>query len=147
MVKATLRADCRMSFMVYFEFPRSKENHRRHDEVYHKSPSGVGVFDRLVEFCPLRLTSPSAPTSRETIGAAIVGMLNGSSRYQHFDALAGDAVTFARAAGVGLPEREARTPQGAQGAEPRRSDCAGSRPAIRFAGTSRRSRRRRVQRP
>ncbi len=52
-----------------------------------------GVFDRLVESCPLRLTSPNAPTNRETLGTAIVGMLNGSSRYRHFDALAGDAVT------------------------------------------------------
>lgn len=52
-----------------------------------------GVFDRLVESCPLRLTSPNAPTNRETLGTVIVGMLNGSSRYRHFDALAGDAVT------------------------------------------------------
>ena len=52
-----------------------------------------GVFDRLVSSCPLRLTSPNAPSNRETLGTAIVGMLNGASRYRHFDALGGDAVT------------------------------------------------------
>lgn len=52
-----------------------------------------GVFDRLVESCPLKLTSPNAPTNRETLGTAIVGMINGSSRYRHFDTLGGDAVT------------------------------------------------------
>lgn len=52
-----------------------------------------GVFDRLVSSCPLRLTSPNAPSNRETLGTAIVGMLNGASRYWHFDALGGDAVT------------------------------------------------------
>ena len=52
-----------------------------------------GVFDRLVESCPLRLTSPNAPTNRETLGTAIVGMVNGSSRYRHFDTLGGDTAT------------------------------------------------------
>ena len=52
-----------------------------------------GVFERLVSTCPLHLTSPNAPTNRETIGTALVGMINGSSRYRHFDTLGGDAVT------------------------------------------------------
>ena len=52
-----------------------------------------GIFDRLVSSCPPRLTSPNAPSNRETLGTAIVGMLNGASRYRHFDALGGDAVT------------------------------------------------------
>ena len=42
---------------------------------------------------PLRLTSNNAPTNRETLGTAIVGMANGSYRYRHFDNLSGDAVT------------------------------------------------------
>ena len=33
-----------------------------------------GVFDHLVDTCPLRLTSNNAPTNRETLGTAIVGM-------------------------------------------------------------------------
>ena len=52
-----------------------------------------GVFDHLVDTCPLRLTSNNAPTNRETLGTAIVGMANGSYRYRHFDNLSGDAVT------------------------------------------------------
>ena len=52
-----------------------------------------GVFDHLVETCPLKLTSNNAPTNRETLGTAIVGMLNGAYRYRHFDNLSGDAVT------------------------------------------------------
>ena len=52
-----------------------------------------GVFDHLVDTCPLRLTSNNAPTNRETLGTAIVGMTNGSYRYRHFDNLSGDAVT------------------------------------------------------
>lgn len=52
-----------------------------------------GVFDRLVGTCPLKLTSNNAPTNRETLGTLIVGMLNGSYRYRHFDGLGGDAVT------------------------------------------------------
>ena len=75
-----------------------------------------GVFDHLVDTCPLRLTSNNAPTNRETLGTAIVGMTNGSYRYRHFDSLSGDAVTFARAAGVGLPERS--EPEGPSAALP-----------------------------
>ena len=52
-----------------------------------------GEFDHLVDTCPLRLTSNNAPTNRETLGTAIVGMTNGSYRYRHFDNLSGDAVT------------------------------------------------------
>ena len=94
-----------------------------------------GVFDHLVDTCPLRLTSNNAPTNRETLGTAIVGMTNGSYRYRHFDSLSGDAVTFARAAGVGLPEREARTPQGPQGAERSCPGSGGSCPATPCGGT------------
>ena len=52
-----------------------------------------GVFDHLVDSCPLRLSSNNAPTNRETLGTVIVGMINGSSRYRHFDTLNGDRVT------------------------------------------------------
>lgn len=52
-----------------------------------------GVFDHLVSTCPLRLTSNNAPTNRETLGTALVGMINGSYRYRHFDSQCGDAVT------------------------------------------------------
>lgn len=51
-----------------------------------------GAFDRLVETCPLRLASPNAPSARDVLGTAIVGMLGGASRYRHFDAIGGDAV-------------------------------------------------------
>ena len=52
-----------------------------------------GAFDRLVSSCPLALKSNNAPTNRETIGTAIIGMINGASRYRHFDSLASDSVT------------------------------------------------------
>jgi len=52
-----------------------------------------GIFDHLVDSCPLKLTSNNAPTNRETLGTLLVGMINGSYRYRHFDNLSGDAVT------------------------------------------------------
>ncbi len=73
-----------------------------------------GFFDRLVETCPMRLKSNNAPEVRDLVATVMVSMVNGATRFRHFDRLHGDTATFARAAGVGLPEREARTRRAAR---------------------------------
>ena len=52
-----------------------------------------GFFDRLVETCPMRLTSNNAPAVRDLIATVMVSMLNGATRFKHFDRLNGDAAT------------------------------------------------------
>ena len=52
-----------------------------------------GFFDRLVETCPMRLTSNNAPEVRDLIATAMVSMVNGATRFRHFDRLHGDAAT------------------------------------------------------
>ena len=52
----------------------------------------VGFFDRLVETCPMRLTSNNAPEVRDLIATVMVSMINGATRFRHFDRLHGDEV-------------------------------------------------------
>ena len=52
-----------------------------------------GFFDRLVETCPMRLTSSNAPGIRDLIATVMVSMVNGATRFRHFDRLRGDAAT------------------------------------------------------
>ena len=59
-----------------------------------------GFFDRLVETCPMRLTSNNAPEVRDLIATVMVSMVNGATRFRHFDRLHGDAAT-AELFGVG----------------------------------------------
>ena len=49
-----------------------------------------GFFDRLVETCPMRLTSNNAPGVRGLIATVMVSMVNGATRFRHFDRLHGD---------------------------------------------------------
>ena len=52
-----------------------------------------GFFDRLVETCPMRLTSNNAPDVRDLIATVMVSMVNGATRFRHFDRLHGDTAT------------------------------------------------------
>jgi hypothetical protein len=51
-----------------------------------------GRFDALVESCPLKLTSPNAPSTRDVLGTAILAVLSGHRRYAHISALRGDTI-------------------------------------------------------
>ena len=59
-----------------------------------------GFLDRLVETCPMRLTSNNAPEVRDLIATVMVSMVNGATRFRHFDRLRGDTAT-AELFGVG----------------------------------------------
>ena len=59
-----------------------------------------GFFDRLVETCPMRLTSNNAPEVRDLIATVMVSMVNGATRFRHCDRLHGDTAT-AELFGVG----------------------------------------------
>lgn len=59
-----------------------------------------GFFDRLVETCPMRLTSNNAPDVRDLVATVMVAMVNGATRFRHFDRLRGDAAA-AELFGVG----------------------------------------------
>ena len=52
-----------------------------------------GFLDRLVETCPMRLTSNNAPEVRDLIATVMVSMINGATRFRHFDRLRGDTAT------------------------------------------------------
>lgn len=52
-----------------------------------------GFLDRLVETCPTRLTSNNAPEVRDLIATVMVSMVNGATRFRHFDRLRGDAAS------------------------------------------------------
>ena len=54
-----------------------------------------GFFDRLVETCPMRLTSNNAPEVRNLIATVMVSMVNGATRLRHCDRLHGDTATLA----------------------------------------------------
>jgi hypothetical protein len=51
-----------------------------------------GRFDAWVESCPLKLTSPNAPSTRDVLGTAILAVLSGHQRYAHISALRGDTI-------------------------------------------------------
>ena len=59
-----------------------------------------GFLDRLVETCPIRLTGNNAPEVRDLIATVMVSMINGATRFRHFDRLRGDTAT-AELFGVG----------------------------------------------
>ena len=51
-----------------------------------------GVFDALIQDCPLHYTSPNAPKARDVLGTAMLSILSGHTRYAHIAALRGDGV-------------------------------------------------------
>jgi hypothetical protein len=59
----------------------------------------AGVFDRWVEGCPLRYSSPNASRPRDVLGTLMLGILAGSKRYAHIAGIRGDAVA-AKALGL-----------------------------------------------
>ena len=86
-----------------------------------------GFFDRLVETCPMRLTSNNAPEVRDLIATVMVSMVNGATRFRHFDRLHGDAATAelfgvgrfmscdTRCGGTSRPSRRTRRCRGSGG--------------------------------
>jgi hypothetical protein len=51
-----------------------------------------GRFDAAVDGCPLRYTSPNAPTVRDVVGTWVLAALAGHKRYAHVTALRSDQV-------------------------------------------------------
>jgi hypothetical protein len=77
--------------------------HVRWDETAQATPHGqivffaeflatAGVFDRWVDACPLRYSSPNASRARDVLGTLMLGILAGSKRYAHIAGIRGDAV-------------------------------------------------------
>lgn len=52
----------------------------------------TGLWARWLENCPLRYTSPNAPTTAEVLGTWMLSMLAGHRRYAHVTAIRGDGV-------------------------------------------------------
>jgi hypothetical protein len=53
----------------------------------------TGVYDGWVNTCPLRYTSPNAPSKRDVLGTWLLAILAGHKRYAHITGLRGDAVS------------------------------------------------------
>jgi len=51
-----------------------------------------GVFDELVESCPLTYESPNAPDKRDVLGTLLLSILAGHHRYAHINSVRMDAV-------------------------------------------------------
>ncbi len=51
-----------------------------------------GLFERWLQSCPLRYTSPNAPKLVDVLGTWLLGILDGHNRYAHIGALRGDGV-------------------------------------------------------
>jgi len=51
-----------------------------------------GIWEEFVEQCPLRYTSPNAPSKAEILGTLLCGVLSGHRRYAHITAMRGDSV-------------------------------------------------------
>lgn len=51
-----------------------------------------GLWEEFVEQCPLRYTSPNAPSKAEILGTILCGVLSGHRRYAHISGMRGDLV-------------------------------------------------------
>jgi hypothetical protein len=51
-----------------------------------------GLWAEFVEECPLRYTSPNAPTKAEILGTILCSVLSGHRRYAHISGMRGDPV-------------------------------------------------------
>ena len=51
-----------------------------------------GLFDDLVEACPLSYSSNNAPNKRQVLGTAVCAILKGARRYAHLSHIHGDTV-------------------------------------------------------
>src|SRR6202790_1499158 len=52
----------------------------------------AGLFDGWVAGCPIRYTSPNAPSKRDLLGTVLLSVLSGHWRYAHITALRADPV-------------------------------------------------------
>ena len=52
----------------------------------------AGLFDGWVADCPLRFSSPNAPSKRDLLGTVLLSVLAGHNRYAHMTTLRCDAV-------------------------------------------------------
>jgi hypothetical protein len=77
--------------------------HVRWDDTAQATPHGqivffaeflatAGVFDRWVNECPLRYSSPNGSSARDVLGTLMLGILAGAKRYAHIAGVRGDAV-------------------------------------------------------
>ncbi len=75
--------------------------HVRWDDTAQATPHGqivffaeflatAGVFDRWVQACPLRYSSPNASRPRDVLGTLMLGILAGAKRYAHIAGVRGD---------------------------------------------------------
>jgi hypothetical protein len=51
-----------------------------------------GLYSKWVSSCPLRYTSPNAPSVADVLGSSVLAILSGANRYAHVTALRGDQV-------------------------------------------------------
>jgi hypothetical protein len=51
-----------------------------------------GIWEEFVEQCPLRYTSPNAPTKAEILGTILCSVVSGHRRYAHISGMRGDSV-------------------------------------------------------
>lgn len=51
-----------------------------------------GLFESLCAWCPVRLSSPNAPATRDVLGTLLLGILCGQWRYAHLSAVRFDPV-------------------------------------------------------
>lgn len=51
-----------------------------------------GLYSKWVGACPLRYTSPNAPSVADVLGTSVLAILSGACRYAHVTALRGDQV-------------------------------------------------------
>jgi len=51
-----------------------------------------GLYSKWIAACPLRYTSPNAPSVRDVLGTSVLAILSGACRYAHVSALRGDQV-------------------------------------------------------
>jgi len=54
-----------------------------------------GVFDRWVDYCPMKFTSPNAPIPRDLLGTILLSVLSGHTRYSHISEIRNDPVNAA----------------------------------------------------
>jgi hypothetical protein len=55
-------------------------------------PAAGGLYSKWVADCPLRYTSPNAPSQKDLLGTWVLSSLSGAWRYAHVTALRGDRV-------------------------------------------------------
>jgi hypothetical protein len=53
----------------------------------------AGLFDGWLADCPLRFSSPNAPSKRDLLGTVLLSVLAGHNRYAHITTLRCDAVS------------------------------------------------------